>query len=39
MDKFDLCVIGAGPGGEVGAIRAAHLGLKVVLIEKRPHLG
>jgi dihydrolipoamide dehydrogenase len=32
-------VIGAGPGGEVGAIRAAQLGLKVALIEKNEHLG
>lgn len=39
MDQFDLCVIGAGPGGEVGAIRAAQLGLKVALVEKRKHLG
>ncbi|MBN2007599.1 MAG: dihydrolipoyl dehydrogenase [Anaerolineae bacterium] len=36
--KFDLAVIGAGPGGYVAAIRAAQLGLNVVLIE-REHLG
>lgn len=30
----DLVVIGAGPGGYVGAIRAAQLGLKVVVVEK-----
>ena len=36
--KFDLCVIGAGPGGYVAAIRAAQLGLKVVVIEAN-HLG
>ncbi len=36
--KFDLCVIGAGPGGYVAAIRAAQLGLKVVIIEAN-HLG
>lgn len=36
---YDLVVIGAGPGGEVGAIKAAKLGLKVALIEKRQHLG
>ncbi len=32
--KYDLVVIGAGPAGYVGAIRAAQLGLKVVCIEK-----
>jgi dihydrolipoamide dehydrogenase len=36
--KFDLCVIGAGPGGYVAAIRAAQLGLKVGIIEAN-HLG
>jgi len=36
---FDVIVIGAGPGGEVAAIRAAQLGLKTALVEKRPHLG
>ncbi len=39
MKSYDLVVIGAGPGGEVGAIRAAQLGLKVALIEKREFLG
>lgn len=34
MEKFDLVVIGAGPGGYVGAIRAAQLGLKTAVIEK-----
>lgn len=38
-DKYDLVVIGSGPGGEVGAIRAAQLGLKTALVEKAPHLG
>jgi len=32
--KFDLAVLGGGPGGYVGAIRAAKQGLKVVVIEK-----
>src|SRR5512143_526502 len=32
--KADLAVIGAGPGGYTAAIRAAQLGLEVVLIEK-----
>jgi len=39
MDNFDLIVIGAGPGGYVCAFRAAQLGLKVALIDKRPTLG
>jgi dihydrolipoamide dehydrogenase len=34
MNKFDLIVIGGGPGGYVAAIRAAQLGAKVALIEK-----
>lgn len=38
-DQFDLVVIGAGPGGYVGAIRAAQLGLKVACVEKRETLG
>jgi dihydrolipoamide dehydrogenase len=33
-EKFDVCVIGAGPGGYVSAIRAAHNGAKVAIIEK-----
>ncbi len=36
--KFDLIVIGGGPGGYVAAIRAAQLGLKTAVIE-REHLG
>lgn len=38
-NSYNLVVIGAGPGGEVGAIRAAQLGLKVALVEKNEHLG
>jgi dihydrolipoamide dehydrogenase len=37
--SFDLVVIGAGPGGYVCAFRAAQLGLKVALIDKRTALG
>ncbi|MBP9707676.1 MAG: dihydrolipoyl dehydrogenase [Oligoflexales bacterium] len=37
--QYDLVIIGSGPGGEVGAIRAAQLGLKVALVEKAAHLG
>ena len=36
--KYDVTIIGAGPGGYVAAIRAAQLGLKVALVEKE-HLG
>lgn len=32
-DQFDVIVIGSGPGGYVGAIRAAQLGLKVACVE------
>ena len=38
-EKFDLVVIGAGPGGYVAAIRAAQLGLKTACIEKEDTLG
>ena len=38
-ENFDLIVIGAGPGGYVGAIRAAQLGMRVACIEKRASLG
>lgn len=34
MNKFDILVIGGGPGGYVAAIKAAQLGAKVGLIEK-----
>ncbi len=33
-EKYDLTVIGGGPGGYVAAIRAAQLGKKVLLVEK-----
>src|SRR5690348_13470487 len=38
-ETFDLVVIGAGPGGYVAAIRAAQLGMKVAVVEKRATLG
>lgn len=38
-EKFDVIVIGAGPGGYVAAIRAAQLGLKTACVEKRKTLG
>src|ERR1700759_1428392 len=37
--SFDLIVIGAGPGGYVAAIRAAQLGMKVAMVEKRTTFG
>jgi dihydrolipoamide dehydrogenase len=37
--KYDLIVIGAGPGGYVAAIRAAQLGLKTACVESRDTLG
>jgi dihydrolipoamide dehydrogenase len=38
-DRYDVVVIGGGPGGYVAAIRAAQLGKSVALIEKRAALG
>ena len=38
-DVYDLIVIGGGPGGYVAAIRAAQLGLKTAIVEKRGALG
>ncbi len=38
MNKFDLAVIGSGPGGYVAAIRGAQRGLNTVIIEKE-HIG
>lgn len=37
--SYDLVVIGSGPGGYVCAIRAAQLGLKTAIIEKRSSFG
>ncbi|MCB0394350.1 MAG: dihydrolipoyl dehydrogenase [Bdellovibrionales bacterium] len=34
MSQYDVCVIGAGPGGYVAAIRSAQLGLKTAIIER-----
>ena len=44
MSEIDVVIIGGGPGGYVAAIKAAHLGLKAVLVEKdqknfHPYLG
>jgi len=38
-DAYDLVIIGGGPAGYVGAIRAAQLGLKTAIIDKRGALG
>jgi dihydrolipoamide dehydrogenase len=38
-ERFDLVVIGAGPGGYVAAIRAAQLGMRVACVEKDRTLG
>jgi len=38
-NRYDLVVIGSGPGGYVAAIRAAQLGMKVACVEKRETLG
>ena len=39
MAKYDVAIIGSGPGGYVAAIRAGELGLKTVVVEKDPYLG
>jgi dihydrolipoamide dehydrogenase len=38
-DRYDLVVIGAGPGGYVAALRAAQLGLKVACVDRRAEPG
>ncbi len=39
MNNYDVVVIGSGPGGYVGAIRCAQLGLKTALVERYNTLG
>jgi len=39
MSSYDVVVIGAGPGGYVCAIKAAQLGLKTAIVEKRTTFG
>ncbi len=39
MEAFDVVIIGSGPGGYVGAIRCAQLGMKVALVERYNSLG
>ncbi|PHN03987.1 dihydrolipoyl dehydrogenase [Flavilitoribacter nigricans] len=37
--KYDVTIIGSGPGGYVAAIRCAQLGMKTAIIERYPTLG
>src|SRR4030095_388770 len=39
MEKFDVVIIGSGPGGYIAAIRSGQLGLKTALVEKCKELG
>src|SRR2546429_143110 len=39
MEKFDVLIIGSGPGGDIAAIRSGPLGLKTALVEKGKELG
>lgn len=39
MSKYDVAVIGSGPGGYIAAIRCAQLGMKTAIIEKYSTLG
>lgn len=39
MNKYDVVVIGSGPGGYVAAIKCAQLGMKTAIIEKYSTLG
>ena len=39
MTKYDVAIVGSGPGGYVAAIRAGELGLKTIVVEKDPFLG
>jgi dihydrolipoamide dehydrogenase len=38
-EKFDLVIVGGGPGGYVAAVKAAQLGMKVACVEKEDRLG
>src|SRR5438874_4768403 len=38
-ERYDVAIIGAGPGGYVAAIRAAQLGMRTACIDKRAALG
>ena len=34
---YDVAIIGSGPGGYVAAIRAAQLGMSILLVEREPN--
>jgi len=38
-ERYDIAIIGAGPGGYVAGIRAGQLGFRVVVVEREPQLG
>src|SRR5712671_2185744 len=38
-ERYDIVIIGGGPGGYVAAIRAAQLGMKTACVESRATLG
>jgi len=39
MRKYDVLVIGSGPGGQKAALQAAKLGKKVAIVERSPYIG
>ena len=39
MERYDLVVIGSGPGGEKAAAQAAYFGKRVVVVERAPEPG
>ncbi len=39
MSKYDVVIIGSGPGGEGAAMRLAKAGLKVAVVEENPQVG
>ena len=34
MERYDIIVVGAGPGGYVAAVRAAELGMRCAVVER-----
>jgi len=39
MERYDLCVIGCGPGGQKAAVQAAKLGRRVLVVDRRRQPG